>query len=290
MKVILSRKGFDSSAGGCPSPVFPDGTFLALPIPDDQSPIRYRDLCFQGTNVGQLVADLTGEPERVEHGAHLDPDLNPDLVARKPGWRPSLGQMGQPQSHLHNEGVAEGDLFLFFGLFRHVECAEGRWRFNRQSQPFHALWGWLQVDEVCPVDQALGTRMPWVQDHPHFHREAAATNTLYVGRELLDARAGFSETRGAGVFPTMNEELRLTAPGSRKVSDWKLPRCFYPAEGKLPLSYHRNRQRWRLEGDHCRLECVPRGQEFVLDTRYYPEVPSWAEALVRLRDGSVSLK
>ena len=26
-KLILSRKGFDSKAGGCPSPIFPEGTF-----------------------------------------------------------------------------------------------------------------------------------------------------------------------------------------------------------------------------------------------------------------------
>jgi len=33
MKVILSRKGFDSGYGGFPSPVLPDGTMLSLPIP-----------------------------------------------------------------------------------------------------------------------------------------------------------------------------------------------------------------------------------------------------------------
>jgi hypothetical protein len=33
MKVILSRKGFDSGYGGIPSPVLPDGTMLSLPIP-----------------------------------------------------------------------------------------------------------------------------------------------------------------------------------------------------------------------------------------------------------------
>ncbi len=32
-KLILSRKGFDSASGGCPSPIFPDGTMFSLPIP-----------------------------------------------------------------------------------------------------------------------------------------------------------------------------------------------------------------------------------------------------------------
>jgi hypothetical protein len=33
MKVILSRKGFDSEYGGIASPILPDGTLLSLPIP-----------------------------------------------------------------------------------------------------------------------------------------------------------------------------------------------------------------------------------------------------------------
>ncbi len=34
MKVILSRKGMDSTSGGIASPILPDGTLLSLPIPD----------------------------------------------------------------------------------------------------------------------------------------------------------------------------------------------------------------------------------------------------------------
>ncbi len=32
-RLILSHKGFDSRSGGCPSPIFPDGTMFSLPIP-----------------------------------------------------------------------------------------------------------------------------------------------------------------------------------------------------------------------------------------------------------------
>jgi hypothetical protein len=43
MKIILSRKGFDSSYGGYPSPILPDGKMVSLPIPlkDD---LTYSDL------------------------------------------------------------------------------------------------------------------------------------------------------------------------------------------------------------------------------------------------------
>ena len=34
MKIIISRKGFDSGSGGFPSPIMPDGTLLTTPIPE----------------------------------------------------------------------------------------------------------------------------------------------------------------------------------------------------------------------------------------------------------------
>lgn len=113
MKLILSRKGFDSSAGGCPNPVFPDGRFLALPIPDDQSPIRYGQIQHQGHSIGRLVSQLTGKPAFSRKGAHLDPDVIEDAFPRQPGWRPMLGQHSSAQAHLVNCGVGQGDLFLF---------------------------------------------------------------------------------------------------------------------------------------------------------------------------------
>jgi hypothetical protein len=54
MKVILSRKGFDSEYGGIPSPIMPDGTLLSLPIPYEQDIIKYTDLTFQGKHILKL--------------------------------------------------------------------------------------------------------------------------------------------------------------------------------------------------------------------------------------------
>ena len=41
MKIILSRKGFDSGYGGCPNPILPDGTLLSLPIPSRNEKVKY---------------------------------------------------------------------------------------------------------------------------------------------------------------------------------------------------------------------------------------------------------
>ncbi|MEP2614143.1 MAG: hypothetical protein ABJH31_08575, partial [Marinobacter alexandrii] len=75
MRLILSRKGFDSSAGGCPSPVLPDGSPCVLPIPDGQSRIRYDDVRFGERRLGKLARDLSGGRVRSRDGAHLDPDV-----------------------------------------------------------------------------------------------------------------------------------------------------------------------------------------------------------------------
>ena len=141
MRLILSRKGFDSASGGCPSPILPDGSLLSLPIPDSASSIPYAALEWRGVNVGQMVADLTGDPKWPNQHAHVDPDLDPQAYPRADGWRPLFGQMGAAQGHLRKQGVAPGDLFLFFGLFRPVEKKQGAWRFVKRSAAQHALWG-----------------------------------------------------------------------------------------------------------------------------------------------------
>ena len=48
MKIILSRKGFDSEYAGQPSPILPDGTLLSMPIPYSNEIIKYTDLYHNG--------------------------------------------------------------------------------------------------------------------------------------------------------------------------------------------------------------------------------------------------
>lgn len=55
MKVILSRKGFDSQYGGMPSPILPDGTLLSLPIPSKEDTTKYTDLTWNGKSYYELM-------------------------------------------------------------------------------------------------------------------------------------------------------------------------------------------------------------------------------------------
>ncbi len=71
MKIILSRKGFDSGIGGVASPIFPSGDLHTLPIPESiYSPHskRYKDIQAGGLSLGPIVSDLTEgriQPENV---------------------------------------------------------------------------------------------------------------------------------------------------------------------------------------------------------------------------------
>ncbi len=284
MRLILSRKGFDSGSGGCPSPVFPDGGMFSLPIPDKNSRIRYSSLQCGKTNLEQLVVDLTeNEKRRDQFFAHLDPDLNPHALPREAGWRPLLGQAGAAQGHLDKHKVGIGDLFLFFGLYQRVKEAGGKWRFDRKARREHVLWGWLQIGAVHKVGQLRGGELDWAGYHPHLHWRRHRNNTLYTAADKLRINGRQVDIPGAGIFARYDEQLVLTAPRpNRNVSDWRLPASFFPAPGKPPLTYHGKLQRWsRLEADdHCLLNSVGRGQEFVLDLDHYPDVGNWLESLL----------
>lgn len=121
MKIIFSRKGFDSAFGGGPSPIL-NGKMLSLPIPEDKKfTIRYSDVQsgWALSNVGLIVEQLLPQKAKANGYVHLDPDLRREaLQTRHPDWRPLFGQVDQAQSHLANEGVGVGDLFLFYGLYR----------------------------------------------------------------------------------------------------------------------------------------------------------------------------
>ena len=282
MKLILSRKGFDSSSGGCASPIFPDDTLYSLPIPYDPSEITYGDLWYGDTNIGKVVKDLTHrhKPKNrigVKSRAHLDPDINHSAYSpRKKGWRPLFGQSGRAQGHLDNQNVQAGDLFLFFGLFQKVEKASGKWGFVKGAPRQHILWGWLQIGEIHKVDELAKDELPWSRYHPHRHpsRNRYSRNTLYVASERLDLGDGVI-VPGAGCFLKSHERLILTNPNGSGVTDWRLPRCFYPGNGKCPLTYHHNPDRWKQGEKYTYLQSVGRGQEFVLDLDQYPGVTDW---------------
>lgn len=287
MKIILSRKGFDSSAGGVPSPILPDGRIVSLPIPDPRSPVRYGEIGGGQRDIGALVSNLTGGRIRRSSRAHLDPDLVAADRPRPAGWRPLFGQEGAAQGHLRNEGVGPGDLFVFFGLFQRVSLRRGRFVFDRRAPRLHLIWGWLQIDEVVPVAGCPEAIRRWASDHPHFSHGTSADNVLYLARRSLSLEDGGSTgLPGSGVFPRHHRLLQLTEPRSPRPSQWRLPGWMNPAASRAPMSYHARAERWSNAGGVTRLQATARGQEFVFCDSEYPEATPWLVALMHRLGGS----
>jgi hypothetical protein bpseBC_38923 len=281
MKVVLSRKGFDSSNGGSASPILPDGRMLSLPIPAGKGRYTFDDVWMEGINISKMVADLTG---KIITHVHLDPDLNRLPAKRPANWRPAFGQVNAAQTYLANRYVGKDDVFLFFGWFRKVEEFRGKWRYIPEAPNIHVLYGWLEIDEVLSVDNGRDeSEYTWLQGHPHFHfaQGEHKNNTVYIAKQKSD----FSTltTFGGGIFPYYAPELQLTQDGKPR-SDWLLPRWFYPEKGKSALSSHDDLTRWTLDDtipqDKVALRILPQGQEFVIDGAEYPELSGWVADIV----------
>jgi hypothetical protein len=268
MRVIFSRKGFDSSAGGCPSPIV-DGHPISLPIPTRMpSPVRYIDLA---GDYGALVEDLTKGKVSPASRCHLDPDLRSSVLPRLPGWRGALGQVGAAQSHLSNADLSVGDLFLFWGLFRNAERRD-RWTFY--GAPEHRLFGWLQVGEILELGEDgsfASKRWPWLRDHPHVRGGWGRQNVLYVASEELCLDGAGLEFPGWGVF---RRGFRLTADGASP-STWSVPDWLNPTRGGVGMTYH-PAPSWRADGT---VMCAGRGQEFVTEIADRSDALRWLERL-----------
>ena len=237
MRIILSRKGFDSGAGGYPSPMT-TSSLTSLPIPTNRrSETTYKDL-----HLGAVVEKATSGKISADHLCHADPSFFEGRCA--------FGQTGSAQSHLANNGVCPGDIFLFFGLFQASGGPREHW-----------IFAWQRIEEVVSLG-ALPQRdlsPDWLPIlHPHTIAEWNPNNTLYVG--------------DGGVFSTPDPTLRLTQEGG-PLSVWRVP----PWLRECGLTYHGNAERW-LPDD--RLKAVARGQEFVSDIGDRDDAKDWLNMII----------
>lgn len=244
MRIVFSRKGFDSGSGGGPSPIVdgPNGGFpLSLPIPAGAaSRTSYADL------------GLGDHASRASRG-RVGPD---DLCHHDPMFLDNgtcvFGQVGAAQTHLANQGVRRGDVFVFFGLFR-----------KKGETPHHRMFGYLKVDEMVALADGVPDDLVTL-GHPHALAMHGKNDTIY---------------RGPGrVAQTACDALRLTVPEGPP-SLWNRPRWLKPGG----LSYHDRADRWLPGG---RLKSVARGQEFVADIGRRKAPREWLARVIDLIDSA----
>lgn len=279
MKIIFSRKGLDSSFGNFASPILPDGRLCWMPIPENNPKkpdlIRYCDVQFdKNLTLGSIIEELTNEKINGNQTIHLDPDLRFDHIPRKQDWRPLFGQTGASEKHLRNNKVNIGDIFLFFGWFKQTMIENGKLKYDKKAPDVHLLYGWMQIGSIYEVD-GLFKPPKWAEDHPHMIGERyGKLDVLYSPTSNLIIQGQETNFQGYGTFDYVSPNIILTAKGKSR-SNWELPTYFFPTEDKPPLSYHKSMDRWTINEDKLLLKIASRGQEFVLDLDYYPEVEEW---------------
>ena len=151
---MLSRKGFDSVAGKGASPVLLDGRMVSMPIPEPR-PTQGAGLTYEETLVpgDDVMSFAWSSDASVASSAPAQQDrltlILTYSLAHDLGGRVGVPRSARPTprpSHLRNQGVGAGDLFLFFGLF--VPLTPGG---LRRKEWFHSLFGYLQVDVVIDL-------------------------------------------------------------------------------------------------------------------------------------------
>lgn len=208
MRIVFSRKGFDSAAGGAPSPIV-DGVPVSLPIPAGiASRTSYGD-----AGLGALVERATGDRIGRDALCHHDPMFT--------GGECLFGQCGAAQTHLANRGVGVGDVFVFFGLFREEDTGE----------PHHRIYGWMEIAEIIALATAGDDTLAELQklDHPHAIAMHGRNDVIYRG----PGRTARSD----------HADLRLTVPGGPP-SLWRIPKWLR----ETGLSYHDRADRWLRGG------------------------------------------
>ena len=282
MKIILSRKGFDSGYGGMPSAFVRGGEMVSFPIPhdakhpekdyEDSCLIRYNDIPTEKRmSLQERINQLRGKRKPFPHDqCHYDPDLR----------RGIFGQSGPAQSHLRKR-VVEGDLFLFFGWFQEAEWRGDTLHFCNPERNVQALFGFLQIGEILQAECAAH-KYPDFQNHPHltdaclewsktpYAQKHHYDNTVYIATKRLSL-PGVKGLRGHGIF-RHSPELVLTADGAKSRTIWKLPDIFRNRE----ITYH-SKKSWRPDG---LFQSRPRGQEFIVFDDEDETVSKWAAKLI----------
>ena len=115
-RIVLSRKGFDSSTGGMPS-YKRDQALISFPIPSQQNTLTtYSDI-----GLGKIIKELSNNKLQPTDTCHFDPNLEYG----------EFGQVGAAQTHLKNNNVkVDNDIIehLAKNITSNVRELEGAYR------------------------------------------------------------------------------------------------------------------------------------------------------------------
>ena len=234
MKIILSRKGFDSGAGGkdkdknelkVQDSIIVGNDLISFPIPED-SDVKYEDLFYGEDDYKKILMDLGYDFSNAYETCHLDPDLEYRKKRKDQKWEKLFGQAGTAAGYLFNtDEVTIGDIFLFFGRFREAKKIDGEYTFiDKESKQI--IWGYLQVGDIKRGDeiQNVSSKYDW---HPHTKEKYtkcknSKNNTLFIAKTYLELEGVESNKYpGAGVLKYDPNRVLTKGENNHLMSVWE---------------------------------------------------------------------
>ncbi len=208
MKILFLRVGIDRGCGGTLSPLFEDGTFEYVPIPDKEDMVAPD----RGVRYNNLLCRHGGTMERYAHQncyAHYDPEFESMTY-------------GEPNAPKRNQllSLNHGDYLVFYAGFQGEQIEKGAC----------FVIGYFVVNAVYlpPIDEAWPPQsLAHLHRNAHFRRKSAEASLVVVegdsrSSKLLNGAKQLSDNRQI-VLPAVQEIVGFGGSVKRAVGRWVLP-------------------------------------------------------------------
>src|ERR1039457_4355640 len=135
MKALLLRVGIDTGSGGSRAPIFPDGSFEYIPIPEARATVETRTYGRIVGRSGKPLADFIKDRLR-NVVPHIDPEFQTFTY-------------GDPTRTKRAQLLAleAGDLFVFYAGLQPVEATD---------KPRLFIIGYFEVGSVHALNHSIG--------------------------------------------------------------------------------------------------------------------------------------
>lgn len=298
MKIILSKKGVDSSNFSEPIEAKEGEELFFMPIPSLKEKHKYQDImhcpgkslldvanenCKNGKFKIQIPIKTLQQDNKV--GCHLDPQVKDYFGQKK--FLASFGQAESAQSYLENNEVGLKDLFLFFGWYYDID----------EKRDKQVIWGYMQVGDILTFQEdgkvdskILGqnlsreyveSKYPFLKNQPHWINKEnypySRRNTIYIASEFFN---NDHSIKGFGVFKYDKEkELDLTAKNAKCKSQWQVERL-----KNVCVQYKKgNGEQYQFDDNGYISIAKGFGQEFVIDGE---KAEKWAFDIIKTKTSS----
>jgi hypothetical protein len=198
-KALYFRVGMDTGVGGCVAPIFPDGTFEYIPIPDFITTEKYTYSTCKGIQ-GEYLSKYLPSHLHARH-PHYDPDFRGEI--------PVYGDSTAHQKQVRM--LREGDLLAFYAGLSPWKS----WRVRGDIDLYFI--GYLVVDEVVVTNIDNVLSQPPNAHTKRFEYVISLSNSIKekYNMSLADLIAYYKDNKNREVEEILND-LNILRGVSRK--------------------------------------------------------------------------